>query len=283
MSAVASSTGVQPSGRHPKPVLPLPRSEREPIILGLGPTFPSSASPARSLVPPPRMTEQRSGCSPRTVICRWNSGTAQTGLPAIARALTGNLSAAGAGRRALQIRPFKLPPAPQAEAGAQVEQQGRNLFVVRSLSLTEQQIIFVHDPAAPLRNDKGKQKQEDPQLDQPIQVDEPESSAPRTHSRWSYISLGATNPALTAAPFDAFLQRVLLGGAAAANNPTAGSWVPRATAVSIDSYVFLIGAQPGGVGDWEIRVGPVQLKGGSSSGATRGLVIEVSHARTVRM
>lgn len=180
------------------------------------------------------------------------------------------------------------------------------MYVVRALSTAEQLVVFVEDPVKEGRSGevggkgKGKATEDDEEMQiidhsvaQPPTAADAAGSAPTssssstlptptppTHSRWSHLTLGSTSSGSAVAPFDAFLQRVLLGGSAAANNPTAGAWVPRATAVSLEGWVFSVGGAPGTVGDWEIRVDAVNLKGGASSGASRGLVVEVSCPRT---
>lgn len=131
------------------------------------------------------------------------------------------------------------------------------MFVLRSLSSTEQMMVFVEDLAAPPRATK---------LEQSKAAGDDEG-----HSRWTFCTLGVASAAAPlATPFDAFLQRVLLGGnqqAINAGNP--GQWIPRSTAVSLEGFVFNVG------GDWEVRVGSVMVKGGSSGSSSRGVLIEV--------
>lgn len=265
-----------------------------------------------------------SSCTPSTAIARWSSPSAS--IAVLARTITSTLSGVGAGRRAVQIRPFRLPAQPPARSGTTgagdgsaaggkgKKDEGRNLFVVRALSTGEQVMVFVEDrqaisrvdqlaAAATAASSKGKGKAVDQGevstvddddmviVDLPTADDPPppppvgdtststSTSVPAVHSQWSYISLGSTNAGSAAPPFDSFLQRVLLGGGAAANNPTAGAWIPRATAISLEGFVFSVGAAPGTVGDWEIRVEQVMFKGGAAGGTSRGLLVEVSRAR----
>lgn len=139
------------------------------------------------------------------------------------------------------------------------------MYVLRSLSSSEQMMVFVEDLGAPSRavkvqeaKNKGKEKEQE--------FDEIEG-----HSRWTFCTLGvATLAAPLATPFDAFLQRVLLGGnqqAINANNP--GQWIPRSTAISLEGFIFHIG------GDWEVKLGSVMVKGGSAGGSSKGVLIEV--------
>jgi hypothetical protein len=144
------------------------------------------------------------------------------------------------------------------------------MFVARSLSSSEQMMVFVEDPAAPLRRDqptttrKGKGENNG------------EATTEEGHTRWTYCSLGVATPAAPlATPFDAFLQRVLLGGGQAANSTNAGAWIPRSTAVSLEGFIFSMGGA-GGVGDWEVKVGSVMVKGGAAGGTSRGVLVEVS-------
>lgn len=136
------------------------------------------------------------------------------------------------------------------------------MFVLRSLSSTEQMMVFVEDLAAPSRAVKRKESKG-------TENDE-------GHSRWTFCTLGvATLASPLATPFDAFLQRVLLGGnqqAINAGNP--GQWIPRSTAVSLEGFTFNVG------GDWEVRVGSVMVKGGSAGGSSRGVLIEVGVSRS---
>lgn len=207
--------------------------------------------------------------TPTTLLARWDKGNAQSAVPIIARTITSNLGGAGAGRRAVQIRPFRLPgkQAKDGTAAAGAEQGGRNMYVLRSLSSSEQMMVFVEDASAPsraakLQEAKGKGRQKEGE-----NTDEIEG-----HSRWTFCTLGvATLAAPLATPFDAFLQRVLLGGnqqAINANNP--GQWIPRSTAISLEGFIFHIG------GDWEVKLGSVMVKGGSAGGSSKGVLIEVS-------
>ncbi|ORY39258.1 hypothetical protein BCR35DRAFT_336546 [Leucosporidium creatinivorum] len=128
-------------------------------------------------------------------------------------------------------------------------------------------MVFVEDTSAPSRavklqeaKGKGKQKEED-------------TTEMEGHSRWTFCTLGvATLAAPLATPFDAFLQRVLLGGnqqAINANNP--GQWIPRSTAISLEGFIFHIG------GDWEVKLGSVMVKGGSAGGSSKGVLIEATY------
>lgn len=236
---------------------------------------------------------------PNTILARWPGANQSSAVPIIARTITNNLGGIGAGRRAVQIRPFRLQgPSAKLYAGPGEKDDGRNMFVLRSLSTSELMTVFVEDPSAPTRLErkqqaaaasggKGKEKEdkmmvEDGDATAPLRAtdndDEDDDDDEPGHTRWTYCSLGVANavtPLVT--PFDAFLQRVLLGsGGQAANssNPST-SWIPRSTAVSLEGFVFHLGGA-GGVGDWEIKVGSVMVKGGASGGTSRGVLVEVS-------
>ncbi|KAL8283233.1 hypothetical protein RQP46_006011 [Phenoliferia psychrophenolica] len=241
----------------------------------------------------PRPGATPSSSSPATVLARWPSANAQTAIALIVRRLGGSGSSGTTnGRRAVQIRPFRFPGKQGLGASASEKRKdtGRNLFVVRELSAAEHMTVFVEDPTAPLRSTvaaaaaaftaaKGKAKLEDGAEGggDEIQVEEVEPQKP-PHMRWSCCTLGGfTQWSPLATPFDAFLQRVLLGGGPAANSSSVGSWIPRSTAISIEGWVITSGSQGGPISDWEVRVGQVNIKGGAAGGTTKGVLIEATY------
>lgn len=190
----------------------------------------------------------------------------------MARTITA-LGGSSSARQVVQIRPFRLPGSQSGtgktsgatrqdkEVGSgQKGDDGRNMYVVRSLGAA-QTLVFIEDLTAPLRKEGGEDS---------IVVDGELARSEGKHTRWNQCALGGA--VATVSPFDAFLQRVLLGGG---NAPNSGSWLSRSTAVSIDGFVFNLGGTGGNSGDWEIRIGSVSVKGGASGGNTRGVVVEV--------
>lgn len=143
------------------------------------------------------------------------------------------------------------------------QDDGRNMYVVRLLSHSnaEQVLVFVEDPSAPLKT--------------AFEVTAPPSKPP-PHTRWTFCALGGAQATpVPSTPFDAFLQRVLIGSSSTTNTPSVGAWVPRSTAISIDGFVFATGGVGGTFGDWEVRVGSVAVKGGAAGANSRGVLVEV--------
>lgn len=240
--------------------------------------------------------------SPTTVIARWPVANAQSAIPILARVIRDNLGGVGTGRRAIQIRPFRLPGS-QSGSGKgsgstrtdkimgdkKAPDDGRNLYVVRCVTNSnaeEQVMVFVEDPVAPLRKLDDGDATPTLRLDSMMDVVEsapPPSDEPKpSHTRWTYCQLGGS-PRPTAGPshatpFDAFLQRVLLGPgtSSAGSSSNVGSWIPRSTAISVEGFVFASGGTAGSMGDWEINVGSISVKGGAAGGNSRGVLVEVS-------
>lgn len=234
----------------------------------------SSTSPSRTNFPPSILL----ALAPTTLIARWGSANAQSTIPLLARTITA-LGGSSSARQVVQIRPFRLPGSQSGtgkasgairqdkEVGSESKgDDGRNMYVVRSLGAV-QTLVFIEDLTAPLRKEAG----EDSLVDD-------SGEAVRSggkHTQWTLCALGGA--VATVSPFDAFLQRVLLGGG---NAPNSGSWLSRSTAVSIDGFVFNLGGTGGNSGDWEIRIGSISVKGGASGGNTRGVVVEVRSCST---
>lgn len=229
--------------------------------------------------------------SPSTLLARWPSANPASAIPVLGRALTSSRPGISTGRRAVQIRPFRLPA---SEANGR---EGRNMFVVREMDgATEKVDVFVEDPTAPTAGDrdrkgKGKAAAQEDDGDE-VMVAEVEASANTagsvTHSRWTHCSVGLPPSASSAgasgagvgALFDTFIQRALFAPPGPGGQPAqrdTPAWQPRAQAVSLEGYTFVVGAaSPGaGGGDWEVKVSSVGLKGGTASGTTRGCIIEV--------
>ncbi|GAA6056001.1 hypothetical protein JCM3770_002136 [Rhodotorula araucariae] len=221
--------------------------------------------------------------TPCTLIARWPSANPAAAIPVLGRALTTSRPGVSTGRRAVQIRPFRLPA---SEANGK---DGRNMYVVRELDGTGEKVnVFVEDPGAPLRtarDRKGKGRAADGDEDEVMALEDAAGSP--VHSRWTHctvgLAAGMATPAASGAGalFDTFIQRALFappapGGQPAQRDTTA--WQPRAQAVSLEGFAFVVGGTtPGTGGDWEVKVSSVGLKGGSASGTTRGCVIEVTY------
>ncbi|GAA5977552.1 hypothetical protein JCM21900_001798, partial [Sporobolomyces salmonicolor] len=222
--------------------------------------------------------------SPNTLIARWPTVNPQSALPLLARTITANLQGTSLGRRALHIRPLRLPPSKGAP-----QEQGRNLYVLRSLEGTQEQLaVVVEDPAAPLRSERADDDDDDDILftdeDGPFQDD------PQPHTRWTYSAIAvppsssASAPQNPSAHFDSFIQRVLVGAAPPSSTNPLGSgppsqpfWHSRPTAIFVECGAFAVSTNPvtsPGSQDWLVKVGSVTVKGGTSSGTTRGCIIE---------
>lgn len=198
--------------------------------------------------------------APATLLARWTSVPIQNPQSSMALIIR-KLQAPSTARRAVQIRPFRLPgSAKNGRAAQDKKDEGRNLFVVRVLAMTsEQMMVFVEDPSAVLRSEKDKAVENG--------TNSTVISAP--HTRWTYCTVGgATQASPLATPFDAFLQRVLLGAGPSPALSNGGAWIPRSTAISIEGFIVTSG-------DWEVKVGTVMVKGGAATGAAKGLLVEV--------
>lgn len=181
------------------------------------------------------------------------------------------------------------------------------MFVLRTMGMTpslnpnddkdEHMIVFVEDPTAPSRLQRRHTQAS--------------SHSNNSHTTWTCCAVGTQQPTAIGStpparsnptpgggqnpppppptqfitPFDAFLQRVLLtpqGQSGQAGSSTAsveGQWTPRTTAVSLEGFVFHVGADRAagsGVGDWQVKVASVVVKGGAASGTMRGVIVEVS-------
>ncbi|SCZ90367.1 BZ3500_MvSof-1268-A1-R1_Chr1-3g01945 [Microbotryum saponariae] len=204
--------------------------------------------------PNPPSTGPRPRVTPTTLIARWPTANAQSTVPLLARTITANLSGIATGRRALQIRPFRIA-APStsstgkgagAGAGANAE-SSRNMWVLRTLGTADDMVfVWVNDPTQPTRRsmttgraqfiDKRKRNEgDDTTMAESEQEDEDEDededdlvleTTPR-HTRWTFTSLGVatnmTSSPLHVSPFDAFLQRVLLSSSSTLGSSSAAS------------------------------------------------------------
>ncbi|POY71163.1 hypothetical protein BMF94_5473 [Rhodotorula taiwanensis] len=222
---------------------------------------------------------------PATIVARWPSANPLSAIPLLGRALTVSRPGTSLGRRAVQIKPYRLP------AGGREVPQGRNMYVVREHDGNADRVaVFVEDPNAPTRPPgKGKStahKQDDDDDDDDILfVDQDAREREKGHPRWTYCSIvqpplstsgdGDSAPA-AAALFDTFIQRALFappqpgggqstsnsreGAAAAGRSSTpqqqqqqqqqAGSgphqhWQPRAQVISIEGFVFALASSAG--------------------------------------
>lgn len=234
--------------------------------------------------------------APSTILARWKVGNSQSSVPIIARTITTQLGGHATGRRVVQVRPFRLPGSQSGtgkttgatrtdrDLNEKKKDDGRNLFVVRIVTHgnAEQVKVFVEDPVAP------KREQEAPGMGlgmaEGSMMDFEPASLPPTppHTRWTYCALAGGAPGgPQSTPFDAFLQRVLLGGGPSANSPNVGAWIARSTAITVDGFVFACGGVGGTLGDWEIKVGAVAVKGGAAAGTSRGVLVEVRLCRSL--
>ena len=229
--------------------------------------------------------------SPSTLLARWPSANPSTAIPVLGRALTNSRPGLSTGRRAVQIRPFRLPA---SDANGR---EGRGMYVVRHLDGTSDSVdVFVEDPGAPGARARAEGKGKGRADEGEDEVMDGEDGGVG-HTRWTHCAVGlppGTAPSSSSsapggpsstgagALFDTFIQRALFappapgGQPAPARDPAA--WQPRAQAVSLEGYTFVVGAgggTPGAGVDWEVKVSSVGLKGGSASGTTRGCFIEV--------
>lgn len=222
---------------------------------------------------------------PATVIARWPLANPQSAIPLLGRALTVSRPGTSLGRRAVQIKPYRMP--------ASNGNQGRNMYVVRQHDGANDSVaVFVEDPNAPrdhhAKRGKGKgrathDKKDDDDDDDILFVDSEQDKekkhAPDRHSRWTYCSIAQPvdapggDSASAASLFDSFIQRALFpppqpgGGTTAGgggNNQSAASsaansrrdggatggnaqyWQPRAQVVSIEGFVFALTSGNGG-------------------------------------
>lgn len=206
--------------------------------------------------------------APTTVIARWTRCNTQSAVPALAAAINkAQQGVTATGRWTVQARSFRLPSssttAPKGTVTSRVgglsnekeADDGRSMVVVRA-STSEVGYTFIEDPAAPLRAAQG--------------------AAP--HTRTTTSTLSATAPSF---PFDMLLGRVLCLPPNA-GTPGVGAWIPRTSHLLIDGYAFTVGQTGAVAGDWVVRIGGVQIKGGAAGG--RGCVVEVRHsARCVKL
>ncbi|GAA5971737.1 hypothetical protein JCM8115_004224 [Rhodotorula mucilaginosa] len=215
-----------------------------------------------------------------TVIARWPLANPQSAIPLLGRALTVSRPGTSLGRRAVQIKPYRMPASSH-------DKQGRNMYVVREHDGANDKVaVLVEDPNAPplvaIAKGKGKARTHDSlQDDDDILFVDPEEEkkkhSPDQHSRWTYCSIAqpldapAGDSASAASLFDSFIQRALFpppqpGGGAApgagnqsassaaansrrdggANGATAQYWQPRAQVVSIEGFVFALTGGGGG-------------------------------------
>jgi hypothetical protein len=249
---------------------------REPLLTGLSPS---------SSVPLTAQRRQMTG-QPATVIARWPLANPQSAIPLLGRALTVSRPGTSLGRRAVQIKPYRMPASSH-------DKQGRNMYVVREHDGANDKVaVLVEDPNAPplvaIAKGKGKGKartHDSLQDDDDILFVDPEEDkkhSPDQHSRWTYCSIAqpldapAGDSASAAALLDSFIQRALFpppqpGGGTApgagnqsassaaansrrdggANGATAQYWQPRAQVVSIEGFVFALtgGGGSGGGGN----------------------------------
>ncbi|GAA5907745.1 hypothetical protein JCM8208_005505 [Rhodotorula glutinis] len=243
--------------------------------------------------------------SPSTLLARWPSANPSSAIPVLGRALTTSRPGLSTGRRAVQIRPFRLP------ASEHNGKEGRGMYVVRHLDGASDRVdVFVEDPGAPgvraTGEDKGKGKGK--AEDGGDEVMASSSDGTVAHSRWTHCAVGlppsttttSSSPPAPGGPpttgagalFDTFIQRALFAPPAPGGQPSSArdpsAWQPRAQAVSLEGYTFVVGGGAGGGGggtpgagagaaDWEVKVSSVGLKGGSASGTTRGCIVEVTY------
>ncbi|KWU46883.1 hypothetical protein RHOSPDRAFT_31704 [Rhodotorula sp. JG-1b] len=225
-----------------------------------------------------------------TVIARWPLANPQSAIPLLGRALTVSRPGTSLGRRAVQIKPYRMP--------ASHEKQGRNMYVVREHDGAHDNLaVLVEDPNAPLLaqlrdhanggKGKGKATQDSDDDDDDILFVDPgedKKHTPDQHSRWTYCSIAQPldapggDSASAASLFDSFIQRALFpppqpGGAAAGGgahtsassaansrrdangNGNAQYWQPRAQVVSIEGFVFAL-TSGGGAGGNTAGVSP---------------------------
>ncbi|GAA5842981.1 hypothetical protein JCM11251_007304 [Rhodosporidiobolus azoricus] len=231
------------------------------------------------------------GGTPATLIARWPSADPRSATNILARSITsGSKGGVSQGRRAVQIRSLRLP------ASETNGKEGRNMYIVRALDGTTEKVdVVVEDPSAVGNKDrkgKGKAKQEDGDEVMFMEAETQKPSNEHTHGRWTFSSIAqpsgssASSSAFPgpAALFDTFVQRTLfaqpLPGSAPApsGTPASGFWQPRAAAVTIEGFAFTIGGNTAdATGDWEVKVGSVLIKGGTSAGTAKGCIIEVSY------
>ncbi|SCV68437.1 BQ2448_558 [Microbotryum intermedium] len=121
--------------------------------------------------PSPPTTGARPRVTPTTLIARWPTANAQSTVPLLARTITANLSGIATGRRALQIRPFRMA-APLSSAASSATGKGsgaaakgttgagatasaessRNMWVLRTLGTADDKVfVWVHDPTQATR------------------------------------------------------------------------------------------------------------------------------------
>ncbi|BGP12515.1 hypothetical protein JCM10213_007641 [Rhodosporidiobolus nylandii] len=225
------------------------------------------------------------GGSPATLIARWPSANPQSAIPLLGRALTANPSRPGisSGRRAVQIRCLRLP------ASEQNGKEGRNLYIIRALDGASEKVsIVVEDPAreGTARDRKGKGKAAQQDGEDELMIVEPEGAAGTdyAHGRWTFSSV-ALPPGAAASPgpasvFDTFIQRTLFSApppGAPSGQVGSGFWQPRAAALAIEGFNFSVGGVAAAPGDWDVKIGSVLVKGGTASGTTKGVVIEVTY------
>ncbi|TKA53114.1 hypothetical protein B0A53_03994 [Rhodotorula sp. CCFEE 5036] len=238
---------------------------------------------------------------PATVIARWPLANPQSAIPLLGRALTVSRPGTSLGRRAVQIKPYRMPASSH-------DKQGRNMYVVREHDGANDKVaVLVEDPNAPplvaIAKGKGKGKartHDSLQDDDDILFVDPEEDkkhSPDQHSRWTYCSIAqpldapAGDSASAAALLDSFIQRALFpppqpGGGTApgagnqsassaaansrrdggANGATAQYWQPRAQVVSIEGFVFALTGGGGSGG------------GGNTAGVSPDWIVKVGSA-----
>ncbi|GAA5861177.1 hypothetical protein JCM8547_008509 [Rhodosporidiobolus lusitaniae] len=221
------------------------------------------------------------GGSPATLLARWSSANTASAIPILGRALTVSRPGVSLGRRYVQIRSLRLP------ASEVNGKDGRNLYIVRSgdVGNPERVALVVEDPAARRKVDrKGKGKAAQDGDDDEVIIVEQVGGDDYAHGRWTYSSIGLPSNCSyssgASALFDTFIQRALFAPpqpGAPPGQAGGGFWQPRGAAVSLEGFGFSVGAVGGAPADWSIKLGSVNIKGGTSAGTTKGIFIEVTY------
>ncbi|GAA5885359.1 hypothetical protein JCM3774_004561 [Rhodotorula dairenensis] len=217
-----------------------------------------------------------------TVIARWPSANPQSAIPLLGRALTVSRPGTSLGRRAVQIKPYRMPGT--ASGTALHPKKGRNMYVVREHDgAIDSVAVLVEDPNAPLATPtaaKGKGNAtthaQDDDDDDVLFVDPDEKQLEArpgpSHSRWTYCSLAQPldapvgDSASAASLFDTFIQRALF----APPQPGAGSNPNQTTSSAASSRGAGGGRGDGGGGGgnnhspgpyWQPRAQVISIEG----------------------